>query len=86
VTRKVDHELIRSGPYAFVRHPIYSGLLLATIGTAIFVGQWRGLIAVPLVLLSESIKAKREEQFMIEEFGETYQQYREQTWFIAPGF
>jgi protein-S-isoprenylcysteine O-methyltransferase Ste14 len=39
-----------------------------------------------LVLLSESIKAKREEQFMIEEFGETYQQYREQTWFIAPGF
>ena len=86
VTRKVDHELIRSGPYAFVRHPIYSGLLLATIGTAIFVGQWRGLIAIPLVLLSESIKARREEQFMIEEFGETYQEYREQTWFIVPGF
>lgn len=86
VTRKVDHELIRSGPYAFVRHPIYSGLLLATIGTAIFVGEYRGLIAVPLVLLSESIKARREEQFMIEEFGETYQAYREQTWFIVPGF
>jgi len=86
VTRKVDHELIRSGPYAFVRHPIYSGLLLATIGTAIFIGQWRGLIAIPLVLLSESIKARREEQFMIEEFGETYQEYREQTWFIVPGF
>jgi len=86
VTRKVDHELIRSGPYAFVRHPIYSGLLLATIGTAIFVGEYRGLIAVPLVLLSESIKARREEQFMIEEFGQTYQEYREQTWFIVPGF
>ena len=86
VTRKVDHELIRSGPYAFVRHPIYSGLLLATIGTAIFVGEYRGLIAVPLVLLSESIKARREERFMIEEFGQTYQDYREQTWFIVPGF
>ncbi|HET8826435.1 MAG TPA: isoprenylcysteine carboxylmethyltransferase family protein [Terriglobales bacterium] len=86
VTRKVDHELIRSGPYALVRHPIYSGLLLATIGTAIFIGQWRGLIAVPLVLLSESIKARREEQFMIEEFGQTYRDYREQTWFIVPGF
>lgn len=86
VTRKVDHELIRSGPYAFVRHPIYSGLLLATIGTAIFVGEYRGLIAVPLVLLSESIKARREERFMIEEFGQTYQEYREQTWFIVPGF
>ena len=86
VTRKVDHELIRSGPYAFVRHPIYSGLLLATIGTAIFVGEYRGLVAVPLVLLSESIKARREERFMIEEFGQTYQEYREQTWFIVPGF
>jgi len=86
VTRKVDHELIRSGPYAFVRHPIYSGLLLATIGTAIFVGEYRGLIAVPLVLLSESIKARREERFMIEEFGQTYQEYREQTWFIVSGF
>ena len=86
VTRKVDHELIRSGPYVFVRHPIYSGLLLATIGTAIFVGEYRGLIAVPLVLLSESIKARREERFMIEEFGQTYQEYREQTWFIVPGF
>lgn len=86
VTRKVDHELIRSGPYAFVRHPIYTGLLLATIGTAIFVGEYRGLVAVPLVLLSESIKARREERFMIEEFGQTYQDYREQTWFIVPGF
>jgi protein-S-isoprenylcysteine O-methyltransferase Ste14 len=86
VTRKVNHELIRSGPYAFVRHPIYSGLLLATIGTAIFVGEYRGLIAVPLVLLSESIKARREERFMMEEFGQTYQDYREQTWFIVPGF
>lgn len=86
VTRKVDHELIRSGPYAFVRHPIYTGLLLATIGTAIFVGEYRGLIAVPLVLLSESIKARREERFMIEEFGQSYQDYRQQTWFIVPGF
>lgn len=86
VTRKVGHELIRSGPYAFVRHPIYSGLLLASIGTAIFIGEWRGLLAIPLVLVSESIKARREERFMVEEFGESYERYREQTWFIVPGF
>jgi protein-S-isoprenylcysteine O-methyltransferase Ste14 len=86
VTRKVDHELVRSGPYAFVRHPIYSGLLLATVGTAIFVGEYRGLIAVPLVLLSESIKARREEQFMLAEFGDAYAQYRDETGFLIPGW
>lgn len=86
VTRKVDHELVRSGPYAFVRHPIYSGLLLATVGTAIFVGEYRGLLAVPLVLLSENIKARREEQFMLAEFGDAYAQYRDETGFLIPGW
>ena len=38
ITLKVDHRLIQSGPYAWVRHPIYSGLLLALLGTAITVG------------------------------------------------
>jgi protein-S-isoprenylcysteine O-methyltransferase Ste14 len=86
VTRKVGHELTKSGPYAFVRHPIYSGLLLAVIGTAIVVGEWRGIVAIPLVLASESVKARREEQFMLEEFGDAYVQYRNQTGFLIPGW
>ena len=86
VTKKVGHELIRTGPYGFVRHPIYTGLLLATIGTALVLGEWRGIIAMPLVLIAESIKARREERFMIEEFGASYEIYRQQTWFIVPGF
>ena len=86
VTRKVGHELVRTGPYSVVRHPIYTGLTLSTMGTALFVGEWRGVVAVVLVLASESIKARREEKFMVEEFGETYQQYRKETWFIVPGF
>ena len=45
VTVKENHELIRSGPYAIVRHPIYTGLLLAVLGTAIVFGEWRGLLA-----------------------------------------
>jgi protein-S-isoprenylcysteine O-methyltransferase Ste14 len=85
VTRKVGHELIRTGPYAHVRHPIYTGLLLATIGTALFIGEWKGLVAVVLVLLAETFKAKREEQFMLEEFGETYRQYQQGTGFLVPG-
>ena len=46
VTLKQDHELIRSGPYRWVRHPIYTGLLLAMLGSAIALGEWRGFIAL----------------------------------------
>ena len=86
VTRKVDHQLIRSGPYAFVRHPIYSGLLLAAIGTATVVGEWRAVLGIALILASESIKARREEQFMSAEFGDSYEEYRRGTWFLIPGW
>ena len=44
VTLKQGHELIRTGPYRFVRHPIYTGLLLAVLGSAIAIGEWRGLL------------------------------------------
>lgn len=45
VVLKVDHQLIRTGPYANMRHPIYSGVLLGVLGTALVVGEWRGLLA-----------------------------------------
>jgi protein-S-isoprenylcysteine O-methyltransferase Ste14 len=86
VTRKVGHELIRTGPYAYVRHPIYLGLSLAVAGTALVIGERKGLVALLLILVAESVKAKREEQFMLAEFGESYRQYRQQTGFLVPGF
>jgi protein-S-isoprenylcysteine O-methyltransferase Ste14 len=86
VSRKAGHELIRTGPYAWVRHPIYSGLLLACLGTALVVGQWKGLLAIPLILIAQWIKARREEHFMVAEFGEAYQQYRQHTGFLLPRF
>ena len=86
VSKKVAHELMRTGPYAFVRHPIYSGLLLAAAGTALFVGEWRGLVALALVLIAERVKARREEQFMLAEFGDSYRQYRQETGFLLPRF
>ena len=49
VTLKRDHELVVDGPYAFVRHPIYTGILLALLGTALAVGEWRALLGVLLV-------------------------------------
>lgn len=85
VTLKVGHELIHSGPYRYVRHPIYTGMLLAMAGTAIVVGEWKGAAAVALSIVTFCLKAQREEQFMVTEFGERYQEYRSQTGFLVPG-
>jgi protein-S-isoprenylcysteine O-methyltransferase Ste14 len=85
VTRKVGHELIKRGPYAYVRHPIYSGLTLAMIGTALVVGEWRGLLGVALAVAGQALKAKKEEQFMLAEFGVRYEEYRRDTGFLLPG-
>ena len=70
VTLKEGHQLIRSGPYEFVRHPIYTGMLIACVGTALVVGEWRGLLAVALLVTAHSRKAVREERMLTREFGE----------------
>jgi protein-S-isoprenylcysteine O-methyltransferase Ste14 len=84
VTVKQDHELIRSGPYALVRHPIYTGLLLAFIGTAIVRGEWRGVLALLIVFAALWRKLRLEERWMIETFGEEYRRYRERTAALIP--
>jgi protein-S-isoprenylcysteine O-methyltransferase Ste14 len=50
IVLKVDHQLIRSGPYARMRHPIYSGVLLAVAGSALVVDEWRGMLSFILLL------------------------------------
>jgi protein-S-isoprenylcysteine O-methyltransferase Ste14 len=72
VTVKQHHELIRRGPYAIVRHPIYSGFLLGIVGTALALGEVRGVVALALGFLGWSVKARTEEQFLLEEFGAAY--------------
>jgi protein-S-isoprenylcysteine O-methyltransferase Ste14 len=86
VTLKEEHRLIRSGPYQFVRHPIYTGMFLAAIGTALVVGEWRGLLALALMLITHSCKALREEKMLTREFGEEYLAYRLSTGFLFPRF
>lgn len=75
VTIKENHELVVSGPYAFVRHPIYSGLLLAFVGSALSLGEWRGVLAVLIVVLALWRKLRHEEGWMREQFGEQYVAY-----------
>ncbi len=84
VTLKEDHRLIQSGHYAYVRHPIYTGMLLATVGTALVVGEWRGVLAVGLALAAHSRKAIREEALLAGEFGDAYAEYRRRTGFLFP--
>jgi protein-S-isoprenylcysteine O-methyltransferase Ste14 len=84
VTVKQDHELIRTGPYAIVRHPIYTGVLFGFIGTALAVGQWRGVLAVVIVFVSFWRKLRIEERWMSETFGEQYRLYRAHTRALIP--
>jgi protein-S-isoprenylcysteine O-methyltransferase Ste14 len=80
-----NHELICSGPYALVRHPIYTGLVLAVCGTAIAFGEVRQLIAVPLFLAAIRIKQATEETLLTQAFGEKYHAYRQAVkWGIVP--
>jgi protein-S-isoprenylcysteine O-methyltransferase Ste14 len=84
VTVKVGHELVRSGPYRWVRHPIYSGLILALLGTAVVRHQVRGVIAVLLAYVGFKIKSKIEEQTMSATFGTAYADYSSTTGAILP--
>jgi len=84
VALKEDHHLIQSGPYARVRHPIYSGMLLAMIGTGLFVGEWRAILGVLLVFVAHWQKARREEKLLASEFGPVYQDYCGRTGSLIP--
>lgn len=84
ITVKVGHELVRTGPYRWVRHPIYSGLLLAMVGTGLEVAQLRALVSVVLLYIGFKIKSKIEEQTMIATFGSEYEAYAAQTGAILP--
>ncbi|MFI5235574.1 MAG: methyltransferase family protein [Gemmatimonadales bacterium] len=75
VAIKEDHELIRTGPYARVRHPIYSGMLLAALATAIAVGRWRALVGFGVIFACFWIRSLKEERWMRQEFGPAYDDY-----------
>jgi protein-S-isoprenylcysteine O-methyltransferase Ste14 len=84
VTIKQGHELITTGPYALVRHPIYTGILTGFLGTAIALSQVRGFIGFVLVLLALWAKLRMEEEWMRSQFGETYATYAHHTAALVP--
>jgi protein-S-isoprenylcysteine O-methyltransferase Ste14 len=86
VTIKQDHELINTGPYAVVRHPIYTGILAGLLGTAIAISEVRGLMAFTLFFLAFWLKYRMEEEWMRSQFGETYAAYAHRTAALVPFF
>ena len=84
VTFKQGHELIRTGPYRFVRHPIYTGLLVMGLGTAIEIGLLRGWLALPLMAIAFWIKLTQEERLLLRHFPDQYPAYKQQVKALVP--
>src|SRR3974390_2078542 len=84
ITIKEGHELIASGPYSVVRHPIYSGLLLAAFGQAVSEGQWVRLIAVGIIFAGFWRKLRIEERWMREQFGSASETYSQRVSALIP--
>ena len=84
VTFKGGHELITRGPYAIVRHPIYTGILMMIFGTVIVFGHIAGIIALPLVFWALWIKLRYEEKLMLEKFPDDYAAYSRRVKRLVP--
>ena len=84
VTFKGGHELITRGPYAIVRHPIYTGLLVMIVGTVIVFGHVDGIIALPFVFWGLWIKLRYEEKLMLEKFPGQYAAYQRRVKRLIP--
>ncbi len=76
VTLKEDHRLVTTGPYAFVRHPIYTGLLMSIVGTLLLWSTPAMPVVIVVLVLALRYKMSREELFMSDAFGEQYAAYK----------
>jgi protein-S-isoprenylcysteine O-methyltransferase Ste14 len=80
-----DHELVRTGPYARVRHPIYLGMLLFLLALAVALGHWMQLIiALPTFLVGTAIRTRVEDGLLERQFGDVFRDYRSSTPALIP--
>jgi protein-S-isoprenylcysteine O-methyltransferase Ste14 len=84
VVLKEGHRLIRTGPYRFARHPLYTGFLTAVLGSAIAGGTIWALGGFVLVLIGILIKMRREEALLTGEFGDEYTRFKQETAALLP--
>ena len=79
-----EHQLIQSGPYAFVRHPMYFGAWIFMFGLLLLYPTWTILILLVSMLTAFSGRARREEVALAERFGDSWVEYKQRTWFVIP--
>jgi protein-S-isoprenylcysteine O-methyltransferase Ste14 len=84
VTLKENHQLIQTGPYALVRHPIYTGLLTASLGTALTLNRGGAFLGLILIFMGFHMKMMVEERFMMEQFGNAYTLYSQKVKKLIP--
>ena len=85
VTLKEGHTLVRRGPYAYVRHPIYSGIILAAAGSFLAVlPTLQGIICVCFIFAGFRLKSLYEEQILTQNFADEYPQYRREVKALVP--
>jgi protein-S-isoprenylcysteine O-methyltransferase Ste14 len=85
ITRKEKHRLVDTGPYAFVRHPIYTGLIIALLATAAIEATPVALLGALMIALGLWVKARAEEHFLLSEPGpEAYAYYRRRVPMLIP--
>ena len=85
ISIKVEHELIRSGPYRLLRHPIYTGLLAMYTGLALVTGEWLAAIGWAMAIFAYARKVRMEEAVLAGAFAGQYAGYRRGTWALLPG-
>lgn len=84
VSIRADHQLIRTGPYSRIRHPIYTGILVGLAGTLLADGHYAAILAFLIVLGGLSWKALREENLLKSEFGPAFEEHKRMTGFFLP--
>jgi protein-S-isoprenylcysteine O-methyltransferase Ste14 len=80
----VDHELVRTGPYRWIRHPIYTAMLTMFLGTAIASSQYHALLGVAILFVAYIRKTRLEEEILSRTFPTDYDAYRRSTWRLVP--
>jgi protein-S-isoprenylcysteine O-methyltransferase Ste14 len=81
---KKNHKLITTGPYQYMRHPIYTGFLMMFIGTALVIEKIGGIMGIILLLIGTVIRIRNEEILMIENFPQEYPQYKKKIKALIP--
>jgi protein-S-isoprenylcysteine O-methyltransferase Ste14 len=84
ITIMTDHQIVQSGPYRLLRHPMYTGMLGMCTGTAVVSGQYHALIGLALATFAYARKIRMEERVLRDEFGDAYESYRRRTSALVP--